>query len=73
MFSEELRKLLAEVIGSWQVLVVTVVLIIYVFLINYVARTHYRRRSPKMTKPKKVIPESIEPSDDDELGLEDDA
>ena len=78
MFNEEVRSLLAQVITSWQVLVVTVVLIIYVFLVNYVARTHHsgsRRISmPKIKKTKAskaaapAAPEAA--SDDDDLGLD---
>ena len=71
MFSSELRKLLAEVITSWQVLTVTGVLIIYVFIINYVARMH--RRSPRISLPKvkQKTPEApAPPSESEELGLE---
>ena len=73
MFGEEVKKLLIQVISSWQVLVVTVVLIIYAFIVNYAARTHRRsyrsRRMPKV-KAKEVIPEAPAPSENDELGLE---
>jgi hypothetical protein len=77
MFSEEIRSLLVEVIASWQVLAVTVVLIFYIFLVNYVARIHHRSRRLSMPKIKKSAsskapapsaPETV--SDDDELGLE---
>jgi len=76
MFSEEIKRLLAEVITSWQVLAVTVVIIIYIFLVNYVARTYYRPRRFSMPKRKKrkssdaaaPVPEAV--SGDDELGLE---
>ena len=72
MFSEEVRKLLAEVLSSWQVLAVTVVLIIYIFLVNYVARLHHRRRRPSMPIVKPEATEAAAPagSDSDELGLE---
>ena len=74
MFGEEVRKLLFEVIKSWQVLVVTVALVIYVFIINYAARTHHSSRSrprkaPKI-KAKEVMPETPAASEPDELGLE---
>jgi len=80
MFNEEMRSLLAQVISSWQVLAVTVVLIFYVFLINFVARTHHRSRGismPRIKRPKASKasapsdPEAV--SDDDELGLDDTA
>ena len=71
MFSDELKKLLVQVITSWQVLAVTVVLVIYVFLINYVARMHYRPRQLPMPKAKKDSSKAPSPaSDADELGLE---
>jgi len=74
MFSEEIRKLLFQVIGSWQVLAVTGVLIIYVFIINNVARL-YHRRPRKAEKPKKAKPEPAaaplpQAPETDELGLE---
>jgi len=77
MFSEEVRKLLVEVITSWQVLAVTVILIVYIFLVNYVARLyHRRRRQPPMPKVKPMKQVTQEASADkahsetDELGLE---
>ena len=71
MFSEEIRNLIVEVIKSWQVLTVTVVLILYFFLVNYVSRLRRRKRPPlPMPGEKKAKPAVIEPSDDDDLGLE---
>jgi len=57
MFNSELRKLLVEVICSWQVWLVTVVLVLYIFLVNYVARV-YRRRDRPAPKQTLVIPSS---------------
>ena len=59
MFSSEVRSLLVQVITSWQVLAVTVVLVIYIFLVNYVAKIQNRRRMPKLVMPKikKLKPE----------------
>ena len=54
MFSNGLTELLTEVIKSWQVLAVTIVLIIYMYLVTYAARTHHRPRSVSKSKPKKV-------------------
>ena len=74
MFSDELKKLLVQVITSWQVLVVTGVLVIYVFLVNFVARIHYRSKSFSMPKVKRkksaeaAVPAPV--SDSEELGLE---
>jgi hypothetical protein len=83
MFSKEMMVLLIRVIGSWQVIAVTIVFILYVFLVSYVARL-YRRPRPmsmfssklkaKKAKPAPKTPESggAEPPEDagDELGLE---
>ena len=77
MFNEEVRGLLVQVITSWQVIAVTIVLVIYMFLINYVAKIYYNRPGPpsmpKKKKSKSAAPEASAPSptsDDDELGLE---
>ena len=75
MFNAEVRRLLAQVIISWQVLAVTVILIIYISLVNYVTRTHHRGLSgfsmPKVKKDKKAKKKE-EPvaSETDELELE---
>jgi len=83
MFSQEVGKLLIQVIKSWEVLFVTVGLVLYIFIVNYVSRSHYR---PKVAKVKKVKVKKAEPvieasedddedshdSSNDELGLEED-
>ena len=80
MFNEEIKKLLFQVISSWQVLAVTVVLVLYVFLVNYVARIYHRPRNTR--KPFLPMPKSdsssaqiplASPSESEELGLEDEA
>jgi hypothetical protein len=53
MISEELLTILRQVISSWEVLVVTVVLILYFFLVFYVARLYHRPRSFTMLDRKK--------------------
>ena len=50
MFGEAIRKLLIQVISSWQVWVVTIVLIIYIAIVKSVSRISGRR--PKMSPPK---------------------
>ena len=77
MFSEEFKKLLIQVITSWQVLVVTVVLIIYVFIVNSVARLYHRRRPPSMapmpkdeSKQAENAAETPVPSESDDLILD---
>ena len=80
MFSEELKTLLFQVITSWQVIAVTVVLILYFFLVSYVARLYHSPRSfssfsakPKKFKeaPPEPPSEEEEEVDDEALGLED--
>ena len=71
MFNEEVRRMLAEVITSWQVIAVTIVLIIYISIVRSVARTYRSGRVsiPKMPKrPKKQeLPVTTE---SDDLNLE---
>ena len=70
MFNSEIRKLLLEVIRSWQVLTVTVVLVIYIFIVNYVARIYHRNpRKTFIPKSKENKPETPA-TDSDELELE---
>ena len=70
MFNEELRNLLIQVLTSWQVLAVTVVLVLYIFLVNYVARIYHRRRQPPKAKIQEQIVEEAAPHEADELGFE---
>ena len=69
MFNEEIKKLLAEVISSWQVLAVTGVLIVYIFIVNNVARL-YRRHYRRQPRNKAAAPAPSPSSETDELGLE---
>jgi uncharacterized membrane protein YqiK len=46
MFNDEVKKLLIQVVSSWQVIVVTVILVIYISIVNSVART-YRGSRPR--------------------------
>jgi len=52
MFSEELTKVILQVLKSWQVLVITVVLIFYIYLVKYVARRYHRPHFVSKSKPK---------------------
>lgn len=74
MFSDELKSLLIQVITSWQVLVVTGVLVVYVFLVRYVAKLYRRSRpfsyAPGNEKAAGKKAKGVEPSADDDLGLE---
>ena len=82
MFSKEVLILLKEVISSWQVLVVTIVLIFFLNIVFYTARAYHR---PKIKLKDKIsfrikksksrnaegIAEEIPDSNQkDELGLE---
>jgi hypothetical protein len=81
MVSKELIALLVEVISSWQVIVITIVIFLYFSLVSYVARLYRRPRfssmfpaKPKSEKQKASRAESesaeADESADDELGLE---
>ena len=45
--------LLFQVVKSWQVIAVTVVLVLYAFLVNYVARTYHRPQFVSQSRPRK--------------------
>jgi len=45
---QELLQLLPQVLTSWEVLVVTIVLVLYFFLVFYVARLYRRPKSFSM-------------------------
>ena len=74
MFGREIRQLLIQVISSWQVLAVTIVLVIYISIVNYVARLQYRSsRKPLLRKPRRKKSEVTPSPESDELGLEEGA
>jgi len=71
MFGSEIRQMLIQVISSWQVLAVTVVLVIYISIVNYVARLQYRSSSrPSIRRPKRKKSETTANPEVEELGLE---
>ena len=77
MFTEEVKNLLFQVITSWQVIAVTVVLIIYVFIVRSVARLYRGRRQRKIPILPKEKPQAASApvpaassGGDDDLGLE---
>lgn len=53
MFSQELKNLLPQILRSWQVIAVTVVLILYIFLVGYVAKIYRRPRLVSKSRPQK--------------------
>jgi len=75
MFSKEFMGLAFEIIKSWQVIAITVVLVAYIFLVNYVARTYHRphfasRLKPKKSKAAKPKEVSEDENSNEALGLE---
>jgi len=54
MFPEGIWPLLLEVIKSWQVIFITIVIILFIFLVNYVSRTYHRPKSVSKSKPQKI-------------------
>ena len=76
---KELRALLVQVIISWQVLAVTIVVILYFYLVSYVADLNRRAKAPSIPKPPKMKrirrkkqTENEEEIEDDSLGLDND-
>ena len=82
MFSKEMINLAIQLISTWQVIAVTVVLVLFVFLINYVAKPHHQPLFVSKAKPKKAKSaakaektdkkKSADEAINDELGLEED-
>ena len=73
MFSGEIRSMLVEVITSWQVIVVTVVLVIYITIVKSVGRTHHHIPRPVIPKAKKtddVQPDSEPAASGEEMDTE---
>jgi hypothetical protein len=82
MFSKELQELVLQVLGSWQVITVTIAVFFYFFLVTSAARFRRSRAISFSSKPKKkkkekanAAPggedaEAAEEAINDELGLE---
>ena len=63
--------MLIQVISSWQVLAVTVVLVIYISIVNYVARLQQRKSGrPPIRRPRRKKAEAAINTEVEELGLE---
>jgi len=75
MFSGEVRTLIFQVITSWQVWAVTIVLVLYIFIVRNVARIHHRsaNRQPLIPKVKPEKAETPASSAKDDLGLDEDS
>jgi hypothetical protein len=77
MSSGDLTAIISQVIKSWQVIAVSVVIVLYMSLVNHVARTYHRPRSVSKSKPQKAKtkpekkPKKEKPAENtnDELGL----
>ena len=71
MFSEELRGIIWEVVTSWQVIAVTLVIFIYISIVKKVARTYRSGKvSIKMPKMPKAPPPGPIISESDNLDEE---
>jgi len=71
MVSGDFFSLFLEVVKSWQVIVITIVLILFVFLINHVSRSYHRPKSISKSKPKKVKTEKQKKTGKDEPAASD--
>ncbi|MDR3336694.1 MAG: hypothetical protein LBT16_05765 [Treponema sp.] len=47
-----MKDMLIQVITSWQVIFITVVVILYLFLVSYVAKLYHKARMPKSSGKK---------------------
>jgi hypothetical protein len=54
MSFKEVSNLIIQLITSWQVILVTIVVFFYFFLVSYVARLHYKLKAPGMSRPPKM-------------------
>jgi hypothetical protein len=72
MDNDGIKDLIIQVISSWQVIVVTLIILIYISLVNYVTRTKRRKRNVVKNKVKKAKPAAApkDEADTSELGLE---
>jgi len=79
MFSKEFIDLFTQIIKSWQVIAVAVVVILYIKIVSYVGRGYHapKRKRVVMKKEKKESAPAAGPEEsgsgsnsNDELGLE---
>ncbi|MDR3170294.1 MAG: hypothetical protein LBU17_01555 [Treponema sp.] len=72
LFSYEFTNLLVQILSSWEVIAVTLVLVVYYSLVSYVVRGHRRPSAPvvpKTPRPKRIPKEKKappKPADEDE-------
>jgi len=83
MFTKDFFEVFTQIIKSWQVIAVAIVIFLYLKIVSYVSRRYHPLKQPK-TKVKKEKPapapppeaapeESADDSDgNDELGIEED-
>ena len=73
MFDEMVRKVIVQVVSSWQVWLVVIVLVIYISIIKSVANLTSRRPKAPLPKVKKKKAEPLPVAGKkDDLGLGDD-
>jgi len=75
MTNDEIRDLIIQVISSWQVIAITLIILIYISLVNYVCRAKRRKRASAAVKKKekKAKPAAApkgDAVDDSALGME---
>jgi len=82
MFTKEFFEVFTQIIKSWQVIAVSIVIVLYLKIVSYVSRSYHQPRQTKVkkekVKPEKAAPapaETPEKADsgsgsDEELGLE---
>jgi hypothetical protein len=64
MSFKELRDIVVQLITSWQVIAVTVVVFFYFFLVLYVGRLRYKIKSPSTGRPQRMkkVPRKATPA-----------
>jgi len=61
-------EIIKQVISSWQVIAVTLVILLYIYIVNHAAKSYHRPRAVKKIKEKKQKPPAPVPTPDEEQG-----
>jgi len=77
MFTKEFFEVFTQLIKSWQVIAVSVVIVLYLKIVSYVSRSYHRPKQKKAKKekikPEKAAPAPVETSEKDEANSGSDA
>lgn len=74
MHSISLFELLKQVVLSWQVLVITLVLLIYISIVMHISKKYHKPRVRKAkTVKKKQAPAAAAPAESDDLPIHEDS